>query len=174
MPGAAFLRGADLALHTVTEEDYHYLRRHLNAESIHRWLGGNTPLDDAAVADWFEDDDSVHFLPCRDGEPVGHAWLFRTNEQAGRAEIGYWIAPEHQGEGYGTEAARLCVDYAFDDLHCHRVMARVYEGNEGSRRIVEGLGFEREGLLREHGYAMGGYADAEVFGVLEREWRGTE
>lgn len=174
MPGPAFVRGDPVDLHTVEDEDHDFLREHANDAEMRHWVGITTPLSEADLTGWLDEDDSIHFLACVDGAPVGHVWLFRIRETARRAELGYWIAPEHRGEGYGTAAARLCVGYAFDDLNCHRVMARVYAGNEASRRILDGLGFECEGRLREHGYGTGEYVDAELFGLLEREWRADE
>ncbi|GAB3680866.1 GNAT family protein [Salinarchaeum chitinilyticum] len=169
MPGATFLTSERLSLRTVEEADHEFVRRQANDHRIRNWIGGNEPNSPEDVAGWIDAENAVHFLPCLDDEPIGHAWLFRIDRAAGRAEIGYWIRPEHQGEGYGTEAAERVVEYAFEDLGCNRVVARVYEGNEASTRILEGIGFQHEGTLREHGYAGDEHLDCDVYGLLAEE-----
>ena len=69
-----------------------------------------------------------------------------------RPELGYWIAPEHQGEGYGTEAAGLLVDFGFRQRGFHRIEARVFEFNDASQSLLESLGFTLEGTHREGHY----------------------
>lgn len=169
MPGATFLTSERLDFRTVEETDQEFVRHHANDHRIRDWIGGNEPNEADDIARWIGAENAVHFLPSLDDEPIGHAWLFRIDRSAGRAELGYWIAPEHQGEGYGTEAAERVVEYAFEDLGCNRVIARVYEGNEASARILEGLGFRQEGTLREHGFAGGEYLDCDVYGLLAGE-----
>lgn len=108
----------------------------------------------------------MHFLPCRDGDPIGFLWLFRIDDIARRGEIGYWIRPEDQGQGYATEAAKLGLRYAFDERGLHKVMARVFEGNAPSRRVLEKVGFEKGAHLRDHYYVDGEYVDTSLFGLL--------
>lgn len=170
MPGPVFARGDRLELRTVEPADHEFLREHCNDPELRRWFGTHSPLHADDVEEWLDDEESVHFLPCTDGAPVGHAWLFRIRDVSDRAELGYWIAPEHQRNGYGTAAAELVVEYAFAERGCNRVLARVYEGNEGSRRVLETLGFEREGTLREHVFVGGEHRDVELYGLLAREW----
>jgi RimJ/RimL family protein N-acetyltransferase len=61
------------------------------------------------------------------------------------AEIGYWLAQPAWGKGYATEAARAIVDHAFTGIGCTSMIARYAIGNEASRRILLGLGFEEQG-----------------------------
>jgi RimJ/RimL family protein N-acetyltransferase len=57
--------------------------------------------------------------------------------------------------------------YAVDDRGLHRVTARGFETNDASRRVLEKVGFEREGTLRDHYYVDGEYVDAHVYGLLD-------
>ena len=168
MPGPIYLEGERLALRTVEPEDEGFARRHWNDPELRRWFGKHEPMDRERIEGFFETGaDEVHFLPCRGGEPVGLLWLFRIDDVAGRGEIGYWIRPDEQGNGYATEAAELGLRYAFDERGLHKVMARVFEGNTPSRRVLEKSGFEEEGHLREHYYVDGEYLDAYLFGLLD-------
>lgn len=170
MPGPIFVADERIELRPIEEDDHEFVRRNVDDHRLRRWFGAHTPSNSEQIASWLTADDSIHFLACLDGEPIGHAWLLRIDEWARRGELGYWVAPEHQGEGYGSEAAGRLVEYGFDELDLHRITARVYEGNEPSARILEGLEFEPEGTLREHGYADGERRDCDLYGLLAPEF----
>lgn len=170
MPGPIFAASERVELRTVEESDHEFVRRHANDRRLRGWFGTRTPRDPEQIAGWLTPDDAIHFLPCLDGEPIGHVWLFRIDEWARRGELGYWIAPEYQGEGYGSETAERVVEYAFDELDLHRITARVYEGNEPSAGILEGIGFEPEGRLREYSYEDGERRDCDLYGLLVPEF----
>lgn len=166
MPGAAFLLGDRLALRTVEPADHEFVARHWNRPSVRRGFARSEPRTEADVAEFLADDSAVHFLASRDGDPVGFAWLFAIDDVAGRAELGYWVAPDEQGEGYATEIATLCVRYAFEDRGLHKLSARVIDWNDASRRVLEKVGFEREGRLRDHYFVEGEYVDADLYAIL--------
>lgn len=77
---------------------------------------------------------------------------------------------ENQGQGYGREAMRLALDYAFLELNLHRVCLTVFSYNEAAVRLYESLGFSREGLYREHLKRDGRRYDMFLYGLLAREW----
>ena len=56
-------------------------------------------------------------------------------------ELGYWLNKKYWGKGYVTEAAEEVLRFAFEELHIVKVWAGYYEGNEGSKRVQEKLGF---------------------------------
>lgn len=78
--------------------------------------------------------------------------------------------PGALGRGYGTEAATLAVDWAFNRLNAHRVWLGVNAENLGAVKCYEKVGFKREGILRDDIFCMGRYMDVIRMGVLEGEW----
>jgi RimJ/RimL family protein N-acetyltransferase len=171
MSGAPFLRGDQLTLRTVTRDDYAFLLEHGNDPAIREGAPAPTPISRDDLAAFVEDDESsVQFLPCRNGEPVGFVFLFDIEPHRDHAEIGCWIASDQQGEGYATEATELCLDHAFADRGLHKVLARVFEHNDASTAVLETLGFQREGRLREQDYVRGAHRDTLLFGLLAGEW----
>lgn len=102
---------------------------------------------------------------------VGHATLFAWDPRHGRAELGYSIRRDRWGLGLGTEAARALVGFGFERLGLRRVEADVDPRNVGSIRVLEKLGFVREGLLRERWEVGGELQDGVFFGLLRRELR---
>ncbi|NPV67900.1 MAG: GNAT family N-acetyltransferase [Anaerolineae bacterium] len=77
---------------------------------------------------------------------------------------------EHRGHGYGTQACRLALDFAFEELNLHRITATVFSYNTASRRLCERLGFQLEGVFREFLERDGQRHDMLLFGLLRHEW----
>lgn len=74
----------------------------------------------------------------------------RWEPQAGRAEIGYWVAPKARGRGVATQATRAVAEWSFAALAVLRLELLTDTGNVASQRVAEKAGFTREGLLRAY------------------------
>ena len=74
------------------------------------------------------------------------------------------------GKGYGGEAMRLVLDYAFRELNLHRIQLTVFEYNARAILLYEKLGFRREGVYREFMQRDGKRYDMYLYGLLSREW----
>lgn len=176
MPGPAFLRDETVELRTVEEEDLEFVRDAVNDPDVWRTLGSATPKNMRTEEAWLErisdDDEDVHLLVCDDGDPVGFVGL-HVNETWGLGEFGYWVVPEQWGNGYCTAAVRLVTEYAFDQRRLHKVAADVYDHNPGSARVLEKVGFEREGVRRGEAYVDGEYRDLLRYGLLDAEFDGA-
>ncbi|WP_226479930.1 GNAT family N-acetyltransferase [Natrinema amylolyticum] len=171
MPGSAFLSGDRLTLRPIEPDDHAFLSRHWNDPAVRHGTNKYAPITESDIADLLAADDTVHFLACRDGDPVGLTWLFQISDVHGNGELGYWIATDETGQGYATEAAGLCLRYAFDERNLRKVIARVFEDNDPSMRVLEKLGFREEGQLRDHYYVDGRSVNAVLYGMLESEFR---
>ncbi|MFC7167401.1 GNAT family N-acetyltransferase [Halospeciosus flavus] len=175
MPGAIFLEGERVALHTIEEADLGFLQRTINSPAVRSHLTVRTPKNARQEQEWYEQvvssNDSVNLLVCVDGERVGTVSLDPIDHPDGRGELHVALAEDFWGEGYGTEAAELLTTYAFDELRKHRVVARVFAGNERSKRVFEKLGFRHEATFEEAAFRDGDYVDVDLFAVLDREWR---
>lgn len=172
MPGAVFMDGDRVTLRTVLAEDYEFMARHFTNPSMRH--GGlediRTPVTPDDVASMVEADDAHVFLACTAAEEaVGSAFLVDVDLERRNAELGYWIVPDEHGNGYATEAAGLCLSHAFDHLGLHKVWARTVSDNEASQHVLEKLGFQKEGVLREHWHGFDRYPDEYRYGLLESE-----
>lgn len=114
------------------------------------------------------------------GEPVAAVGLHRIaglgSECGGEGEIGYWTAPGARGRGYMTEAVRGVCRWGFAELGLARIEWRAVAGNTASWRVVEKLGFVREGTLRAFLVQRGVRKDAWIGSLLRGEpgLEGTE
>lgn len=73
--------------------------------------------------------------------------------------LGYQIARSHEGLGLMAEALRATNDFAFETLRMHRIMANYRPENERSARVLERLGFVREGLAHDYLFIDGAWRD---------------
>lgn len=102
---------------------------------------------------------------------IGTCSLFAVNRAHARGEIGYALRSPWWGRGLAQEMLGLALTHAFDAIGLNRVEADIDPGNIASCRLVERLGFTREGLLRERWRVDGGVQDTALYGLLAREWR---
>ena len=86
------------------------------------------------------------------------------------ATLGYWIGEPHAGQGLMGRAVRAMLRHAFGEMRLHRVEAACAPNNERSRRLLEGVGFQREGFARAYLLIDGAWQDHLLFAMLEREF----
>jgi ribosomal-protein-alanine N-acetyltransferase len=103
------------------------------------------------------------------GEVLGDCALFHADEQCRRAEIGFCLQRAHWGRGYMSEAASTLIRHAFGTLNFRRIEADIDPCNVASARLLERLGFIREGLLRERWIVGDEVSDSALYGLLERD-----
>jgi RimJ/RimL family protein N-acetyltransferase len=95
----------------------------------------------------------------------------RNRPEYATAEIGYCLAARVWGRGYGTEAVRALCEVGFQDAGLHRIVAFIDPENVTSIRLIERVGFRREGRLREDVRVRGEWRDSLVYALLANEWR---
>jgi RimJ/RimL family protein N-acetyltransferase len=86
-------------------------------------------------------------------------------------EIGWAIHPAEWGKGYATEAARCVIDWAFEGLNVHRIVAYCHALNTASVRVMEKLGMRQDGKLRSTRWMNGEWWDEYVYAILDRDWK---
>ncbi|MHB8380702.1 MAG: GNAT family N-acetyltransferase [Acidimicrobiales bacterium] len=106
-----------------------------------------------------------------DGAFIGWYGLTRWNPDFASASMGYCFDDAVWGHGYATEAGRALLQWGFDTLEANRVQAETDTRNAASARVLEKLGFVREGTLREDCIVDGVVSDSWVYGLLRREWQ---
>jgi [ribosomal protein S5]-alanine N-acetyltransferase len=88
-----------------------------------------------------------------------------------RAEVGYGIARATWGQGIGSEAVRAVVQYGFEGMKLNRIYAVTIADNHESVRLLEKLGFVREGTQRQHSLEEDGrFHDSAIYGLLRSDW----
>lgn len=132
-------------------------------EQASDYLAARMALETPAVYAWA--------MAEREGDRlIGTTTLFSLSGPHRRAEIGYSLLPARQGQGLATEALRTVLEHAFGPLGLERIEADVDPRNEPSWRLLEKLGFRREGLLRNRWRVDGEVCDSFAYGLLREEY----
>jgi len=81
---------------------------------------------------------------------VGSIGLHSLQSHQASAEIGYGVSPDYWGRGIFSTACRMLIDYVFNDLELHRIVARTARANSASIKGLEKLRFKYEGTMRDY------------------------
>lgn len=115
----------------------------------------------------FDEDRSYEFaITDRISGNLYGAISLSNNQKFNNGEIAYWIGEEYWGKGYGTEAAKAIIDFAFKEKELHKVFARYFKSNPASGRIMQKVGMVQEGLLKDQVVKDGKYEDLIYFGII--------
>ncbi len=96
--------------------------------------------------------------------------VFRVaSEDRETVEIGYRFDPIYHGSGYATEATRRLIEFLFDEIQAHKIVAYCTSENAASYRVMERLGMQREACLREFSKLRGEWRDELMYGLLAGE-----
>ncbi|AXX31964.1 GNAT family N-acetyltransferase [Actinosynnema pretiosum subsp. pretiosum] len=145
---------------------------------VARYQAWDTPLSlpDAVAAvarHAAADPERVGWFPyaiALDGELIGDLGV-NLREDREQADLGFSVAAPFQGRGYATEAVERVLRHLFLDRGMHRVSAECDPRNTASARLLERVGFRREGLRRQSTLLRGEWVDDLLFGLLAADYR---
>lgn len=101
---------------------------------------------------------------------VGTLGLHNYSRRDRRAEIGYDLYKDYWGKGIMIEAVRILINYGFQQLNLNRIEATTDSENASSIKLLERIGFLKEGHLRQKYFYKGKYHDELVFSLLKKDW----
>lgn len=102
---------------------------------------------------------------------IGTCSLHVRQLDAREAELGYGLHPLYWGNGYATEATRALLHCAFTQLHLHRVFALCAAANLPSARVMQKIGMQQEGRLRDHKFWQDQWHDSLLYSILASEFK---
>ena len=105
------------------------------------------------------------------GKVIGQSNISIQSKEHSRAEIGWVVHPDFVGQGFATEATRALINYAFDTLKFHRVVAYIDQRNDSSVKLAERLGMRREAIYQKDEFFKGEWTSAFLYAVLSEEWK---
>ena len=103
---------------------------------------------------------------------IGDIGAHFTADDSRQVEIGFTVAPAHQGQGFGTESVAGLLDFLLVTAQKHRVFASVDPRNELSVALLERVGMRKEAHFHESLWFKGEWVDDMVFAILASEWNG--
>jgi diamine N-acetyltransferase len=170
------LKGERVILRAIEREDLkriHELQR--NVDLVLFGMGSWQPQPLASFEKRFDkqldDDDPCWFVIEVDGVVIGDMGLHHRDQRARVSAFGIGIYdPAYIGQGYGREATRLFLDWAFRIQNYQRIWLDTAADNERAIRSYLAVGFVEEGRQRKQFYADGRYVDAVMMGMLREDW----
>jgi RimJ/RimL family protein N-acetyltransferase len=142
-----------------------------------RWLSIQQPQTREGLRAWLEaaleSEDLAFATVLREtGRAVGSTRFLALRPEHRSVEIGWtWLAPEAWGTGANVEAKLLMLEHAFEQLGCRRVELKTDALNERSRRAMEALPAQFEGVHRKHMLVRGGEnRDSAWYSVVDDDW----
>lgn len=88
-----------------------------------------------------------------------------------RAELGYWVGKPFWNSGYATEASKAVIRYGFEEMQLNKIFATHMMRNPASGRVMQKIGMEQEGVLKQHALKWGEFVDLVAYGILRESWK---
>ena len=138
----------------------------VNQEETAHWLTRSLPVSLIEHQRWYESlvqrNDAVVFsvLDNAQGAYLGNVWLWGVQSVHRSAELRILLGPDAKGKGYGSDAVRGLLRFAFEDFNLNKVYLYVLAHNVAAVRTFEKGGFVSEGTLRQEFFVAGKYEDA--------------
>jgi RimJ/RimL family protein N-acetyltransferase len=102
---------------------------------------------------------------------IGSCGLHVTNRDHREGWLGYCLNRHSWRQGYATETVKALLGFGFQQLGLHRIYATCDPANSDSAHVLEKVGMQREGHLREHKWAKDRWRDSWLYAVLESDWK---
>ncbi len=158
-------------------------KRWINDPQIRPYMLTIRPFDDQGQQHWFETLDRrtvptslIFAIVLNEANRfIGTTGFVQIDWLNRNAETGSLIGEKDcWGQGYGTEAKHLLLEYGFDTLGLHRVNSRTFAYNERSARHLIRNGFREEGRLKQGVFRQGRFHDILLYGLLAADWRASQ
>ena len=168
------LEGKNVNLRIMEKEDLPLIAEWFNKPEV---FGEYNPLHQVSRTEaekMFENphEEKSFIIEKKDGSKIGFIGHFYVLHVAVKQlEIGYSLVPSERRKGYCTEATQLLVDYLFLSKDTMRIQAQTDQRNSASQRVLEKVGFKKEGTLRKSFFMRGEWRDAYIYSILREEWK---
>ncbi|KAA0549860.1 GNAT family N-acetyltransferase [Bacillus sp. BGMRC 2118] len=104
------------------------------------------------------------------GRVIGSCGFLNIVTQHYRSEIGFELSKDYWGQGIASEAVEAVIRYGFEQFNFQRIQALIEPLNHPSQKMVERLGFVKEGLLRNYEYTCGKFDDLLLYSLLLQDF----
>jgi len=177
------LKGKSVLLRPVKRSDISYFLKWFNDPEVLQYLTLYLPMTEMSEEKFIEElgttrarSDVLFVIEAKEGastKPIGNCGLHQIDSKDQNANFGIIIGEkDYWSKSYGTEAAKLVINYGFQQLNLHRIYSTAVAFNERSIKFHKKIGFREEGRLRQAMFKNGQYHDLVLFGILREEWRG--
>lgn len=101
---------------------------------------------------------------------IGGIGMHQWDHVLEKAQLGYWISKEYEGQGIINKCMERFIDFIFDKVGLNKLEIHFIPSNKRSAATAERLGFKVEGVLRDSYVVNGVFTDIIITGLLKKEW----
>jgi diamine N-acetyltransferase len=172
------LQGQNIYLRALEPEDLEFIYEVENNENIWEVSNTQTPYSKFLIRQYLEnahqdiyEAKQLRLTICKIDtfEAIGLIDLFEFDPKNKRAGVGIIIQNEvDRDKGFGKEALRLMIDYAFKQLQIHQLFANIASENSASLKLFTKFGFEKIGIKKDWNYTKNVYQDEILFQLINK------
>ncbi len=163
------MTGEDVDVYHTWRNDVEVMRTTNPSMDVYTWEDTNGFVNQVILH--ASSSKSYMIVDSQTNRPIGITSLIQFDLKNRNAECIIDIGEkEYWGKGYGREALKLLLDYAFLEMNLHRVSLRVFSFNEKAIKLYEKLGFKQEGISRQYLFREGKWHDLVHMGILQQEY----
>jgi len=170
------MKGNNIYIRILEREDMKKIYKWFNDEEIGDIMGYLPVFRIENQLKYYENslDDKARFvfaICTHNDEHIGNVGLGKINYVSRNCMLNIFIADhKNRNKGFGSEAIKLVLRFAFNKLNMHKVYLQTSDRFEGAVHMYERLGFYKEGVMRDHYYSNGRYDDKIIFSILKNEF----
>jgi RimJ/RimL family protein N-acetyltransferase len=169
-----------LLLRSITVEDAQALLRYKsdtvanqfqgwipnNIEDVYDFIKNRISSEINKAETWYQ----LAIVCKKENKLIGDIGIHFMDKESKQVEIGFTLDKNWQGKGYATEALKTVIEYLFQNLNKHRIIASVDPRNINSMRLLERLGFRKEAHFKKSLFFNGEWVDEVIYAILYEEW----
>lgn len=173
------IEGTRVNLRAIEMADLERCQRWINDREVTRHLAMRYPMSMAAEESWLRNQTSkpmsfegvLFAIETKEGRHIGNVDMHAVQPENRASMLGIMIGERDcWSQGYGSDALRTLLGFAFDEMNLNRVELHVFAKNERAIACYVKCGFVEEGRLRQDVYYEGAYHDVVVMAVLRDEF----
>ncbi|MGY6129493.1 UDP-4-amino-4,6-dideoxy-N-acetyl-beta-L-altrosamine N-acetyltransferase (plasmid) [Paraburkholderia strydomiana] len=173
------LKSNRIKLRAIEEGDLPLIASWRSDPQVYEYFYEFLPISSRQQRNWFEkqlqDTSEINLVVSNlSGIAIGTVSIYHIDRRNRKAEWGRLIIgdPAARSGGIGAEIEALILQYAFEHLNLHKLYCEVLVENEKVVSLHKKFGFREEGILRDHAFKAGKYADAVILAMLDSEYFG--
>ncbi|WP_026695527.1 GNAT family N-acetyltransferase [Peribacillus kribbensis] len=171
-----YLENTRIYLRRLEDSDLNHYLSAVSDPYIRRLTGTSAFLTKKDLEDafnkWNADSSRIDLIIClqKDNQIIGDLAMLDIDHRERKGSFRIAITKQYTGQGYGSEALRLIIEYMFNTLNLRRIAINVFSFNERAMSTYKKLGFKLEGTLREDLFFDGKYHDNHIMGLMKDEY----
>jgi len=163
----------NLILKPLKKQYIEFLRKVRTHPEINKYLFTDVHNSKKEQEKWYKnsylkDKNCLIFIAFDKEIPIGYGQINHIDCLNRSCEVGFCVAPEFQGKGYGKILTKKIINYAIEKLKMHRIYLEVFTTNKKAIKLYKKVGFRKEGILRDRVFKNKKFHDVLLMSVIVR------